>query len=545
MRTPTRRWRRSTGPPRDNVIRDFHCPGRSPVMACEGMAATSHPLATQAAIEVLRAGGTAADAAVTAVALLGVVEPAMTGIGGDCFCIVSKPGAPLWGYNGSGRASAAVRTETLLAKGLRAIALESIHAVTVPGAVEAWASILKAHGRFGLDRALQPAIRYARDGFPVAPRVGSDWAAAVPKLNADAGAARHFLKDGRAPAIGAVMRFPALAKTLEAIAAGGPRAFYQGPIAREIAATVAARGGLVDEQDLARHRGGEIVPVSSNYRGLDVLEIPPNGQGIIAQVMLNIPEPFDLARLDPLGPERFHLQLEAARLAYAVRDAEIADPAAMRTPVSAPLDKGSARELAGRIDLSARVEGPALATTISDTVYLTVVDRDRMAVSFINSLYSAFGVGIATPISGIMLHNRGACFVVQPGHPNTIGPGKRPMHTIIPAMAMRDGRCDMSFGVMGGHYQAVGHAHVIGNMVDHGMDVQAAIDAPRAFFDGDVTLVERGITAATVAGLKARGHNVAVRPLPLGGGQAIQIDWDRGVLIGGSDPRKHGRAPGY
>jgi gamma-glutamyltranspeptidase/glutathione hydrolase len=357
------------------VTRDFHFRGRSPVMACEAMAATSHPLATQAAIEVLRVGGTAADAAVTAVALLGVVEPAMTGIGGDCFCIVSKPRAPLWGYNGSGRASAAIRTETLLAKGLRAIALDSIHAVTVPGAVEAWASILKAHGRFGLDRALQPAIRYARDGFPIASRVGSDWAAWVAKLRADEGAARHFLKDGRAPAIGDVMRFPALAKTLEAIAAGGPRALYEGPIAREIAATIVGRGGLVDEQDLARHRGDEVVPISSNYCGLDVVEIPPNGQGIIAQVMLNILEPFDLARLDPLGPERLHLELEAARLAHAVRDAEIADPAAMRAPVSSLLDKSFARELAGRIDLSTRVEGPALATTISDTVYLTVVDR--------------------------------------------------------------------------------------------------------------------------------------------------------------------------
>jgi gamma-glutamyltranspeptidase/glutathione hydrolase len=527
------------------VIRDFHFPGRSPVMSCDGMAATSHPLATQAAIETLRAGGTAADAAVTAVALLGVVEPAMTGIGGDCFCIVAKPGAPPWGYNGSGRAGAAIRTEMLLAKGLRSIALESIHAVTVPGAVEAWASILAAHGRFGLDRALQPAIRYARDGFPVAPRVASDWAAAVPKLQADAGATRHFLHDGRAPAIGAMMRFPALAKTLEAIAASGPRAFYEGPIARDIVATIAARGGLVDEEDLARHWGEPVAPVSSNYRGLDLVELPPNGQGIIAQVMLNILEPFDLARLDPLGPERFHLELEAARLAYAVRDAEIADPAAMRAPVSSLLDKGFTRELAGRIDVAARVEGPALATTISDTVYLTVVDRDRMAVSFINSLYSAFGVGVATANTGIMLHNRGACFVVEPGHPNTIGPGKRPMHTIIPALAMRGDRCEMSFGVMGGHYQAVGHAHVVGNMIDHGMDVQAAIDAPRAFFDGDVTLVERGVSAATVAGLKARGHNVAVRPLPLGGGQAIQIDWDRGVLIGGSDPRKDGLALGY
>jgi gamma-glutamyltranspeptidase / glutathione hydrolase len=527
------------------VIRDFHFPGRSPVMACEGMAATSHPLATQAAIETLRAGGTAADAAVTAVAVLGVVEPAMTGIGGDCFCIVSKPDAPPWGYNGSGRASAAMQTETLLAKGIRSIALDSVHAVTVPGAVEAWASILKAHGRFGLDCALQPAIRYARDGFPVAPRIASDWAAAVPKLLADRAATRHFLNDGRAPAIGAMMRFPALAKTFEAIAAGGPRAFYEGPIARDIVATIRARGGVVDEEDLVRHRGEAVAPVSSNYRGLDLVELPPNGQGIIAQVMLNILEPFDLARLDPLGPERFHIELEAARLAHAVRDAEIADPAAMRAPVSSLLDKGFARELAGRIDVATRVAGPALATTISDTVYLTVVDRDRMAVSFINSLYSAFGVGIATMNTGIMLHNRGACFVVEPGHPNTIGPGKRPLHTIIPALAMRDDRCEMSFGVMGGHYQAVGHAHVVGNMIDHGMDVQAAIDAPRAFFDGDVTLVERGVSAATVAGLKSRGHNVAVRPLPLGGGQAIQIDWDRGVLIGGSDPRKDGLALGY
>jgi len=220
-------------------------------------------------------------------------------------------------------------------------------------------------------------------------------------------------------------------------------------------------------------------------------------------------------------------------------------PALSRAKFLSSSEETFARDKAGGIDLTARIAGPALATTISDTVYLTVVDRDRRAVSFINSLYSAFGVGVATPNSGIMLHNRGACFVVEPGHPNTIGPDKRPMHTIIPAMSMRDGRCDMSFGVMGGHYQAVGHAHVIGNMIDHGMDVQAAIDAPRAFFDGDVTLVERGVPAATVAGLKTRGHDVAVRPLPLGGGQAIQIDWDRGVLIGGSDPRKDGLAMGY
>lgn len=527
------------------MIRDFHFPGRSPVMACEGMAATSHPLATQAAIATLRAGGTAADAAVTAVALLGVIEPAMTGIGGDCFCLVSKPNAPPWGYNGSGRAAAAMRTETLIGQGVREIGLDSIHAVTVPGAVEAWATILDAHGRFGLDRALQPAIHYAAAGVPVPPRVGSDWALGEQKLRADPGATRHFLIDGRAPAIGEVMRFPALAETLKVIAAGGPRAFYEGPIARDIAATIAARGGLVDAEDLARHRGEPATPVVSGYRGLDIVELPPNGQGITAQVILNILERFDLAPLDPLGPERFHLEIEAARLAYAVRDTHIADPACMRTTVPALIDKGFARTLAERIDRSRRVELPAAPTLRTETVYLTVVDRDRMAVSFINSLYSGFGVGIATPDTGIMLHNRGACFVVDPGHPNTIGPGKRPMHTIIPALAMRDGRCELSFGVMGGHYQAVGHAHVISNIVDYGMDVQAAIDAPRAFFDRDTTVVERSVPAATIEGLKARGHDVMVRALALGGGQAIHIDWERGVLIGGSDARKDGLALGY
>jgi len=527
------------------VTRNFHLPGRSPVIACEGMAATSHPLATHAAIETLRAGGTAADAAVAAVALLGVVEPAMTGIGGDCFCLVAKPGAPVWGYNGSGGAAAAMRAEALLDKGIKAIGLDSIHAVTVPGAVEAWARVLEAHGRFGLDRALQPAIRYAQEGFPVSPRVAVDWAGGLEKLRADPGAARHYLFDGRPPAVGDVVRFPALAATLEAIAAGGPRAFYQGPIAQDIATTIAARGGLVDEADLARHRGEPAEPISSNYRGLDVVELPPNGQGITALVLLNILERFELSGLDPLGPERFHLSLEAARLAYATRDTHVADPRFMQTPVASLADKAFARALATRIDRSRRLELSTGPLPSSDTVYLTVVDRDRMAVSFINSLYAGFGVGICAPVSGVMLQNRGACFVVDPGHPNSIGPGKRPLHTIIPALGMRDGRCELAFGVMGGHYQAMGHAHVVLNMIDYDMDVQAAIDAPRAFFEGDTIMVERGVAAATVKGLESRGHKVAVRPLPFGGGQAIRIDWDRGVLIGGSDPRKDGLALGY
>jgi gamma-glutamyltranspeptidase / glutathione hydrolase len=526
--------------------RDFHRPGRSPVFAGEGMAATSHPLATLAAIETLKAGGTAADAAVTAVAVLCVVEPAMTGIGGDCFCLVSKPDAPVWGYNGSGRAAAAVTTEKLLAQGMgRKIPATSPHAVTVPGAIEAWDAILTSHGRFGLNRALQPAIGHAENGFAVAPRVGYDWAATIEKLAPHAGSAKYYLFNGKSPAVGDVVRLPALAATLKAIAAGGARAFYDGAIAADIAATVRTKGGLLSAEDLARHKGEAVTPIATNYRGLDVVELPPNGQGLTALVLLNILEQFDVAKLDSLGPQRLHLALEAARLAFGVRDTHIADPAHMRVPVADLLDKGFAKKLGALLDPGKRVPLPKAPTPGSDTVYLTVVDRDRMAVSLINSLYSAFGTGICTENTGVMLHNRGSGFVVEPGHPNTIAPGKRPMHTIIPALAMRGGRCEMPFGVMGADYQPMGHAHLISNIVDYGMDVQAAIDHPRMFYEGERTEVERGIPAATIEGLKARGHDVAFRPAPLGGGQAIVIDWQRGVLVGGSDPRKDGCALGY
>src|SRR5947209_998032 len=506
--------------------RDFHLPGRSPVYAREGMAATSHPLATLAAIETLKAGGNAADAAVTAVAALCVVEPAMTGIGGDCFCLVAKPAQPVWGYNGSGRAAASVTTEKLLAKGIRSLATTSPHAITVPGAIEAWEAILKAHGRHGLDRALAPAIRFAEEGFPIAPRVGFDWAQQVDKLSADPGATKHYLVNRQAPAIGDVMRLPALAATLKAIAAGGAKAFYAGPIAADIAATVQARGGDLTADDLARHIGDTATPISTNYRGLDVVELPPNGQGLTALVLLNILEQFDLAKLDPLGAERYHLALEAARLAFAVRDTHIADPATMREPVAGLLDKGFAKKLARLLDPEKRVPLPKVPKPSSDTIYLTVVDRDRMAVSIINSLYSGFGTGICTEKTGIMLHNRGTGFVVEQDHPNMIAPNKRPMHTIIPALAMHGGRCVMPFGVMGADYQPMGHTHLVTNVIDYGMDVQQAIDHPRMFYEGETTPVERGIPAATVAGLKARGHQVALRGSPWGGGKAIVIEWE-------------------
>jgi gamma-glutamyltranspeptidase / glutathione hydrolase len=312
-----------------------------------------------------------------------------------------------------------------------------------------------------------------------------------------------------------------------------------------MATILASRGSFLTMEDFAQHRGEVVASITTNYRGLDILELPPNTQGLTALVLLNILERFELAPLDPLGPDRFHLLLESARLAYAVRDAHVAEPSAMRVAVATLIDKAFAAKLAGRIDRTCRVDVPKAAASAGDTVYLTVVDRDRMAVSFINTLYSQFGVGICTEKSGIMLTNRGACFALDPEHPNAFGPHKRPLHTIIPALAFRDGKCVLSFGVMGAHYQPMGHVQVVTNIVDHGMDVQTAIDSSRAFFVGEQTVVERNLPQATVEGLRARGHDVIFAHAPWGGAQAIHIDWKRGVLIGGSDPRKDGCALGY
>jgi gamma-glutamyltranspeptidase/glutathione hydrolase len=526
------------------MSRDFQLPGRSPVIAMNGMAATSHPLATLAAIDVLRDGGTAADAAVAAVATLCVVEPHMTGIGGDCYALVSKPDTPVWGYNGSGRSGAKASYAALRDRRLNEIG-NSIHSVTVPGAIDAWEQILKAHGRFGLDRCLRAAIGYAEGGFPVASRIAWDWQRHVGKLSADPGASKHYLFNGKAPREGDVIRFPALAQTLKTIAANGAKGFYEGEVGADMAATVAARGSFLTAEDFADHRGDAVAPISTNYRGVDLVEIPPNGQGITALVMLNILENFDIKSLDPVGPERFHLVLEAARIGYAVRDTHLADADHMRTPVSALTDKAWGKKLASLIDMGKRSVLPAAPAPGSNTVYLTVVDKDRMAVSFINSLFSSFGTGICTEKSGILLTNRGACFTLEPDHPNTFGPGKRPMHTIIPALAMKNGRCDMSFGVMGAHYQPMGHVQIMLNMLDYGMDVQQAIDGPRFFWEGETVEVETGTPAATIDGLRARGHDVVLCDQPWGGAQTIRIDWERGVLIGGSEPRKDGCALGY
>ena len=530
-------------------MRNFELPGRSTVMSCNGMAATSHPLATQTAISILRAGGNAMDAAVAACAVQCVVEPQSTGIGGDCFMLYAPKGsAKITAYNGSGRAPAAATVDWYLANGIHTIERNTPHAVTVPGAVDAWCRLIADHGVLSLADVLAPAIRHAREGYPISARVAYDWALQEELIIRDPAAAKILMPKGKTPAVGDKHRQAELADTLERIAQQGRDGFYRGPVAEDIVNTLHNLGGLHTLDDFAMASGEYVEPISTEYRGYRVFECPPNGQGIAALQMLNILQGFDMTEFDPLGAARFHLQIEAKRLAYHDRDRYLADPTHTRVPVEQMLSAKHADELRGMIDpAQALTNLPASSFPEHiDTVYLCVVDRDGNAVSFINSLFHSFGSVQMAPQSGVCLHSRGSSFVVDPAHPNCIAPNKRPLHTIIPGMLVKDDRAVMPFGVMGGHYQANGHAHVLSNILEYGMDVQAAIDCPRLFAEQQgVVEVETGISEATRAGLRRLGHELTPAAKPLGGGQAIWIDWRQGVFSGGSDPRKDGCALGY
>jgi len=527
-------------------LRDFESPGRSPVFATNGMVATSHPLASEAAIACLRAGGNAVDAAVSAMAVAAVAEPHMVGIGGDCFALVSEPDGSIHGLNASGRAPKAANPDRLRAKKLSAITPDSVEAVTVPGAVRGFAALLERFGRFGLDTVLSRAIDLAEKGVPVAPRVAHDWAGLSARLHRDAGARRHLLPTGAAPRPGDIVRFPSLAATLKKIGEGGPEAFYAGPVAEDIVAAVASHGGALALEDLAGAEADWVEPLSRPYRGREIVELPPNGQGTIALLILAILERFDMGRLSMLAPERLHIAAEAARLAYSVRDAWLADPACLSAPASALLEESFVESLARQIDPHHRNPAiHAVPPAPSGTVYCAVADGEGRFVSLIASLFQGFGSAIVAPESGVTLHSRGTGFSLKEGHPNEYGPAKRPMHTIIPALMREGGRTLAAFGVMGGHYQAVGHAHVVANMLDHGADPQEAIDCPRLFFDAGSLLVETSMPRDTVEGLVSLGHNVKAAGGPFGGGQMVLTDPARHLIIGASDPRKDGCALGY
>jgi gamma-glutamyltranspeptidase/glutathione hydrolase len=528
-------------------MRDFQLPGRSPVHATEAMAATPNPLATSTAVDVLRRGGNAIDAAVAAAAVLAVVEPNQTGIGGDCFVLYAPKGqGPLIGLNGSGRAPLAATAAWYGDHGMTEIPPYNPHAVTVPGAIDAWARLLADHGSKGFDELLQPAIRYAEQGFPVHGRISWEWHQEVERLRRDANAARILLPQGRAPKAGEVVRNPQLGATLRTVAREGRDGFYRGAVAEDIVSCLRHLGALHSLEDLANNKPDYVTPISTNYRGLDICQIPPNNQGITALIMLNLLSGFDLGRLAPLSAERLHLEVEAGRLAFRDRNAFIADMAKAEVPVDALLSTAYAAEQRKHIDPArAMSDVPPSSFSKSDTVYFCVVDRDRNAVSFINSVYHSFGSGIVTPNTGIVLQNRGTSFRVDPDHPNCIAPGKRPLHTIMPGMAMKDGRAVMPYGVMGGDYQPFGHTHLLTNVLDFGCDLQEALDLARVFYAGGVLQVERGVPQESAHGLAARGHRVELSPEPFGGGQAIWIDWQSGVFTGASEPRMDGGAMGY
>jgi len=525
-------------------MRDLHRPGRSEVLATEGMCATSHPLAAKVALDILARGGNAMDAAIAGGVLLGICEPHMTGIGGDCFVLFNRAGEEtVRGLNGSGHAPAKADADALRARGLTSVPLSEPDAVTLPTAVDAFCHLAQSEGKLGLDAILQPAIHYAESGVPVAPRVAFDWAEAVGTLQ---GAARqHYLLDGKAPKTGQMFRAPKQAEVLRRIARDGREAFYTGEIAQDMVDALTALGGSHSLEDFASARSDTTDPVGADYNGIELLEHPPNGQGATALLLLNILKHFDLAAMDPWGAERVHIEAEATKLAYDARNRFIADPdhTARMEHFLAP---ETAARLATLIDPKRALPDPAPLTEAvhKDTVYITVVDRDRMAVSLIYSIYHSFGSGIASEKFGILLQNRGAGFTLTPNHPNELGGGKRPMHTIIPGMLRQNGRILMPFGVMGGAYQPTGHARFLSNLTDFDCELQQAVDAPRAFADASVLKVERGYPDSVRQQLSDMGHTVEIPKTPLGGGQAIRIR-DDGVLEGASDPRKDGCALGY
>ena len=525
-------------------MRNFQLPGRSAVFATNGLCATSHPLAAKIAIDILQAGGNAADAAIAGAVVLGICEPQMTGLGGDCFVLVKPAGEErVVALNGSGRAPKGLSAAGMRARGLSAVPLYGPEAVTMPGAVDAFCHLAADWGSLPLSQTLAPAIRYAEEGVPVAPRTARDWAEAAENLQGDA--RRYYLLQGEAPRTGQVFRAPGQAEVLRLIAAEGRAGFYEGDVAEDMVSSLQALGGTHTLDDFAATACSWGEPVSGQYKGTELVEHPPNGQGATAILMLNILSHFDLAALDPFGAERAHLEAEAAKLAYDARNRFIAD-ARNVTRLDHMLSPETARRLAALIDPRRAMPAAAPLTEAvhRETIYLTVVDRNRMAVSLIYSVFHSFGAGLASTKYGINFQNRGAGFVLTEGHPNEAGGGKRPMHTIIPAMLKKDGRVTMPFGVMGGAYQPNGHARFVTNMIDYGMDPQSAIDGARCFCGPDGFEIETGYRPEVRAALAGMGHTMIDADGPIGGAQAILMD-ESGVLQGASDPRKDGCALGY
>ncbi len=520
--------------------------GRSDVLAPNGVVAASEPLAAQAGVEIMQKGGNAIDAAVATAAVLDVTEPFSTGCGGDAFVLLHLPDAkkPL-AFNGSGRAGSLISLDELLSRGWTEIPLRGGASVTVPGAMHLWETLVKQYGNLEFAEVLTPAIRYARNGFPVAPIISQYWAMLVSVFQNDE-AKRVFTKDGRAPVMGELMKNADLAKTFERIASEGAADFYSGEIAERIVDTVQAHGGFLTIEDMKQHETEKTRPISMDYKGFEVYEHPPNGQGFAALIMLQIMEELEVSRYQSRDARRYHLMIEAKKLAYADLLEHNADPDFYDTPIEELLSDKYAKSRASLVDESNVMTPPPTGIPRhSDTIYLCTADAEGMAVSFINSLYRGFGSGLVVPGTGIKLQNRGNLFVLNPDHPNSYAPGKRPFHTIIPGALYREGIFGV-FGIMGGDHQAQAHAQFVSNLVDYQMTPQEALDHPRFHHDqkSNTVAIENGILAYEQGILRRLGHRLIHETTStFGGGQAI-IRLDH-AWIAGSDHRKDGQAVCY
>ena len=518
---------------------------RSEVIAPHGMVAASHPLAAQVGIDILKSGGNAIDAAVAVNAVLGLVEPHMNGVGGDLFAIIwDNDTQQLYGLNATGRSPYEINRQVFARQNLDRVPGTGPLTWTVPGAVDGWDQLLTRFGTMGFPEVLAPAIAYARDGFPVSEIIQGQWAASEDSLAQWPTSAATYLPNGRPPAVGEVFKNPGLVRTYEAIARGGRDAFYRGEIARKIVAFSESNGGYYTARDFEDHTSAWVDPVTTSYRGHDIWEIPPNSSGIVALMMLNILEGYDMAALGQNSAAAIHRIVEAKKLAFADRDRFVADSDANRLPVSELISKAYGDTRRALID-PARASQSVNAGDPTETVYLTVVDKDRNAISLIESIFGGFGSKVVPGDLGFALQNRGSGFSLEPGHFNALEPHKRSLHTNMPAFVTKDGKPWLSFGVMGGDMQPQGHTQVLSNIIDFGMNLQEAGDAARVRHGGSV-MVEPGVTDDVIAELERMGHRVRrAGGGGMGGYQAIMINPETGMLHGGTDPRKDGVVLGY
>ena len=523
---------------------------RSMVLAKRGAVCASQPLASAAGLAILRKGGNAFDAAVATAAVLNVVEPMSTGIGGDMFVLAwSAKEKKLVGLNGSGRSAATASVESYRALGLNRIPTFGAHAVTVPGAFHGWCTLLEKYGSLPLEEILADAIRYAEDGFPVSEVIAGNWRSGTRHQGVPEFAKNYLVREGdqwRAPRLGEIFRQPDIGRTFRELAAGGIEHFYRGELARRIAAYLESKGSLIRLGDLQKHSSTWVDPVSTEYKGYKLYELPPNGQGIVALEMLNILEGYDLRSLGHNSAEYIHLVTEAKKLAFADRDTFVTDLDTRKLPVETLISKEYAAKMRARIDPKQARPFPRSTLDIgNDTVYLCTADSHGNMVSFINSIYYGFGSGLVVPGTGVCLQNRGALFRLDEKHLNRIEASKRPLHTIIPAFVTRAGKPWFCYGVMGGDMQPQGHTQVLLNMIEFGMNPQEAGEAARVCESGGRVLVESGVSDKAIEGLRAMGHQVQRTVGSFGGYQGILVDEESGVYRAASDNRKDGCAAGY